>query len=208
MTPLVIDIETAPNTGMEVYLPEPEAPANYKDPEKITAYIAAKKQTQVESMALDVDLCRVIALGYGDLEDHPCVEVANGDDASERSLLVSFWALVEDPRTAIMGYNILGFDLPIIARRSMMLGITPTRLFDTRKYGNHDVIDLMTLLYPTGSARGLKTICKMLGITNPLDGTDGSQVAHMDLKELAAYCANDVSLTQALATRMKGLYWL
>ena len=37
MTPLVIDIETSPNTGMEVYLPEPEAPANYKDPDKIAA---------------------------------------------------------------------------------------------------------------------------------------------------------------------------
>ena len=48
---------------MERFVPEPEAPANYKDAAKIAAYIADKKQTAIERMALDVDFAQINAVG-------------------------------------------------------------------------------------------------------------------------------------------------
>ena len=42
---------------------------------------------------------------------------------------------------------------------------------------------------------------------DPLPEVDGSQVAGMSDQELAAYCANDVKITQELARRTRGYYW-
>ena len=210
--PLVIDVETMPNTGMELYLPEAEAPSNYKDPDKIAAYKAEKRNKQVEGMALDVDLCRIVAIGFaGDLEIEPGIMLARTGD-EERHILTRFWDMAQVvPLRPVVGYNILGFDLPIILRRSFLLGVSITRSFDMRRYSSSDVVDLMQLLYNWGQApgqtRGLKVVAQMFGIPNPLPDVDGSMVATMGDSELMTYCANDVRLTQELARRTRGWYW-
>ena len=148
LEPLVIDIETIPNTDMDLYLPEPEAPSNYKDPDKIAAYKAERRSKQIEGMALDVDLCRIVALGSAtDLSIEPVVTLVPGED-DERRVLKGFWDMVGvEPYRRIVGYNVLGFDLPIILRRSMFLGVKITVMPDMRRYSSTDVIDLMQLLY-------------------------------------------------------------
>ncbi len=59
---LFFDIETTPNSGAIALLPEPAAPANYKDADKIAQYVSDKKAEQIAQAPLDADLGKVIAM--------------------------------------------------------------------------------------------------------------------------------------------------
>jgi hypothetical protein len=59
---LFFDIETTANQNAVVLLPEPTAPANYKDADKIAQYIIEKKSEQIAQVPLDADLGKVIAI--------------------------------------------------------------------------------------------------------------------------------------------------
>jgi hypothetical protein len=213
---LFLDIETAPNPAMEPYIPEPEASSNYKDSAKIAVYVAEKRQAAIERMALDVDFAQIKAIGLAiGLDAEPEVWINHHVDG-ERDDLVRLWAMIAPPSPAplpcICGYNALGFDMPIIIRRSFALGVQPGRVLDLRRYGTCDVLDLMQVFYHWGQApgvqaRGLKAAARMFGIPNPLPDLDGSKVSTMDDDTLRAYCANDVRMTQELARRMQGVYF-
>ena len=62
---IVLDLESHAIPDAATYLTEPvEAPSNYKDPEKIAAYIKDAKQAQLDKAALDIDLARIVCLGF------------------------------------------------------------------------------------------------------------------------------------------------
>ncbi len=210
---LIFDIETAARAEAEAFLPEPSAPANYKDVDKIAAYIAERRAEQLSKAALDPDLGQIIAVAY---KLHPCpagedrsTAVLVGDDgATEADLLALLWRQIGEVKGWTIGYNILGFDLPYILRRSMALGVRPTIIPQMARYRTEPVRDLMAILYNwTSTTKSLKTVVKMYGIPNPLPDLDGSQVMMMDPKTLRRYVANDVSLVAALYDRMDGYYW-
>ena len=220
---LFVDIETVGNPDMCPFVETPvpptpeEAPRNFKKEEAIKGWMAketkrreAEYQERLERMPLDVDFARVIAIGY--VIGNAPIQVALAEDTnSEAAALLAFWtALKEGSR--ICGFNVLDYDLPIILRRSWMLGVRPTRMLDFRRYSTQSVIDLMQILYNWGKApgpryRGLKKVCEMFGIPNPLPELDGSQVAEMDTATRAKYCKNDVEMTRELARRTYGWYW-
>jgi hypothetical protein len=57
----------------------------------------------------------------------------------EQEALKLIWNILDDQAfSPIVGYNILGFDLPVIFARSILLGAEATRAIDMRKYGNPD----------------------------------------------------------------------
>jgi hypothetical protein len=237
MTPrLFFDIETRANPAALAHLPEPEAPANYKDPAKIAAYLAEKKAQLAAQAALDPDTGHVSSIAYrldendqthvqilvphpGDVE---CVREAdslNGNlavylydgherDQMERALLEAFWAAFAETDGYCAGYNLLGFDLPFLLRRSMTLGVKPPAILPRMaKYQSDPVRDLYGLLYNWQPGKGLKAVAKLHGLPNPLPDLDGGSVAVLDWKTEAAYVANDVALVMALYRRMDGYYW-
>ena len=64
------------------YLEPATAPANYKDADKIAAYIAEAQAKALDRAALDLDLCRIVAVGFmaaGDAE--PTVLLARDEAA-------------------------------------------------------------------------------------------------------------------------------
>jgi hypothetical protein len=63
-TRLFFDIETRANPAALARLPEPEAPANYKDAAKIAAYLAEKKVQQAAQAALDPDTGYISPIAY------------------------------------------------------------------------------------------------------------------------------------------------
>ena len=105
------------------------------------------------------------------------------------------------------GYNIIGFDLPYLMRRSFALGIKPPMVPDLRRYQTHPTLDLMMVLYNWQNFKGLKFVAQRYGLINPLPDLDGSQVKDMDPDTLRAYVENDVNLVYQLYKRMQGVYF-
>ncbi len=215
---LIFDIETAADLAAVAALPEPKAPGNLKDPAKIAAAIEEKKAEQASMAALDPDTATITAIGMSladvyTLDDKSTILKARlvGDTQTptEAALLEWFW---EDFRTAggrACGYNIIGFDLPMILRRSFALGVKPNlaRPIQMAKYRTDPILDLMGVLYNWDRSRGLKWVCQRYGIPNPLPELNGSMTADMDRDTLRKYVMNDVHMTLKLYRKMQGLYF-
>ncbi len=205
---LFFDIETAANPDALVFLPEPTAPANYKDAEKIAQYVTEKKAEQVQQAPLDADLGRVIAIAMQRGLENAAEVYLTGDPETpdEATLLHCFWSSFAQMDGRACGYNILGFDLPYLLRRSFDLGIDVPLLPRLAKYQTEPIMDLMGILYNWGNARGLKWVCRRYGIPNELPDLDGSKVAGMDRDTLRKYARNDLTLLIELYKRMCGVY--
>lgn len=205
---LFFDIETSTNPDALIYLPEPIAPGNYKDADKIAQYVTEKKSEQIAQAPLDADLGKVIAIStqYGLENVAEAHLVGDVDTADEVELLKRFWASFVQAEGRVCGYNILGFDLPYLLRRSFALKVIVPFQPRLAKFQTEPVTDLMGILYNWGTPRGLKWVCKRYGIENPLPELDGSQVACMDRETLRKYAVNDVHLTVELYKRMCGVY--
>ena len=203
---LFFDIETEVNPDAVNFIQAPNAPSNYKDADKIAAYIAEKQAETLKTAALDPDYGKIIAIAMtGDLDLEPIV--IDYHDYSEKQLLEQFWLYYEECRGYSCGYNIIGFDLPYIMRRSFDLGVKAPIIPSLAKYRLEPTTDLMGILYNFGQAKGLKWVCKRYGIENPFEDLDGSQVKDMDIETLRAYAANDVKLVQELYKKMSGIYF-
>ena len=200
---LFFDIETATNFDKLVFMPEPTAPGNLKDPEKIAVAIKEKKEDQINNAPLDPDYGRILCIGYAcDVDVVP--DVLSGDEAV---MLGNFWNILGECGGRCVGYNILSFDLPYIMRRSIDLGVKNNISLHLAKYRIEPVTDLFGILYNWGMGKGLKQVAKLYGLTNNAPDVSGADVANMPIEQVIAYCASDVSLTQQLYARMTGVYF-
>jgi hypothetical protein len=203
---LYFDIETEVCHDAIQFMDEPTAPSNYKDPEKIAAYIAEKRQEQIEKAPLDADYGQIVAIGVKSDAGDTTALLAR-DDSDERTIINLFWKYYANANGVSCGYNIIGFDLPYLMRRSFALGIKPAVIPSLAKYRYHPTLDLMMVLYNWQGFKGLKWVAKRYGLDNPLPDLEGSQVATMDNKTLRAYVINDVELVYQLWERMRGVYF-
>lgn len=207
---LFLDIETISNPGMIQYIPEPEAPSNYKDVIKIASYKEEAKAKIIEKMALDIDYAQIRAIGIAQDYNAPMTRLVHNIE-EEKETLKWFWDNAYE-YFRFCGYNIRGFDLPIIIRRSWILCVIPSKNFNLGR-GSKEIVDLMQLFYHEGYApgsqkyRSFKNVCKMYGINNFLPDIDGSMVSSMTDEELIAYNTNDIRMTQELAKKTEGYYW-
>lgn len=206
---LFFDIETEANPEALEFIPEPKAPANYKDEEKIAAYIAEKKSEVISTAALDADYGKIIAISMQVGVDSEPKAYLIGDPGfeTEESLIAHFWTVFQRCAGVSCGYNIINFDLPYLLRRSFDLGVSVPLVPVLAKFRTEPTIDLMGILYNWGMAKGLKWVCKRYGIQNDLPDLDGSQVATMDRETLRAYAKSDVELVANLYQRMAGIYF-
>lgn len=215
---LFFDIECCANPENVALMPEPviEAPANYKDPAKIAEYVAEKtaatKAAAIEKAALDPDYGRILSIGYsycGPIHVRVVGEEYDGIPLTETELVANFWEYFAEMRGYCVGYNILGFDLPYLLRRSLYLGVRVPMLPNLSRYRTEPVTDLMMCLcnWDTYKAKGLKQMARLLGIPNNCPDVDGSKVKDLDAETLRAYQESDVRLTMELYNRMNGVYF-
>jgi hypothetical protein len=208
---LIVDIETVPLPDVAQWLEPVEAPSNYKDPDKIAAYLAAERKKQIEKAALDPDLCQIVAIGLWRFArdvvpawPEPVVLTTEFDH--EQDLLKTIWREVGE-REPVVGFNIQGFDLPVLLRRSLYLGVTPRAHLSVNRYRPGRVIDLMQRLAFEGAQRyrSLTFYCQRFGITveDDVTGADtAALVAAGDWDRVLAHCRADLRKTKALAVAM------
>ena len=208
----VWDIETGPETDERLALAEPvfEAPANYKDPEKIAASIAEQRAKWRERAALDPMTGRVLAIGS---MDEVTIVLDHGENR-ETDIIGNFFRVYERHASCgerMVGFNIHGFDLPFIVKRAWILGVpVPPQLRpngQSRFYWPPTFVDLQQVwgageMRPAGS---LGAICKLLGIGEKTgSGADFARLyADESTRQQALdYLKNDLLLTNKLAERL------
>jgi hypothetical protein len=206
---IVFDCETVAIDGAGMYLETASAPANYKDEAKIAAYVEQANREALNRAALDIDLGRIVALGSLQNDSDPIVALAR-DEQDEADILRAFWSRVTRENTysrpTLIGFNCLGYDLPLMLRRSLYLGV-PAPRFQMGKYRHDGIEDLMLSLSFDGAVkyRGLSFYCKRFAL-DVSDETSGSDIAAMhaagDWDGIANHCRADVLKTAALARRV------
>jgi len=202
---IIVDIETGPldKTELAANMPVFEAPANWKDPEKIAAAIVAKEKAWLEDAALDALTGRVLAIGTLEAGKFECLA-----DDDEPALLRKFWAFVQSPESGlqrIIGFNCNSFDLPFLVRRSWKHRIAlPLGLREGRYWGR-EVVDLRDTwqLGDKQSKGSLDAIAKHLGVgAKTGSGLDFAALWIVDKKKALEYLNNDLILTQKIAQRL------
>jgi len=194
----ILDIETAPIKGVVQYIEIGNPPANYKNPEAIKEWKDDARIKEVARAALDPDLCQVVAIGWQ--EGEVCGS-AVGSSYTEAQLLNIFLGL-HDP---FCGFNLCGFDLPVLMRRCQYLGLRCPDLNLDRYRTPH--LDLMERLSFHGrmKSRSLKFYARRLGIPldDAIDGADvPGLVAASRWDEVKAHIESDVALTATVAEKM------
>ncbi len=125
---IAIDIETIPDLNKVDCLPEPEAPGNYKDPEKIAAYKAEKKKEMVDKMALSPftgKICSFALWGEETIGNY-VYTVKDTDDSSEIELIkdaLEYFCIHSNYKPEICTWNGFKFDLPFLFKRAMLLKV-------------------------------------------------------------------------------------
>jgi DNA polymerase elongation subunit (family B) len=196
-----LPLETIKSLGI---LPTFKAPANYKDPEKIKSKEAEHEQEVMERAALDPTISKVLAIGY--VNSDGTVDTVTGN---ETDLLSDFWARIKrlvEKQHKLIGFNICGFDLPFLIRRSWINGVPVSNALRRGRYWNdHYIIDLADVwkLGVYNDNISLDRLSKVLGIGQKSgSGKDFHKMLEENPAKALEYLRTDLELTAKLAQRL------
>jgi predicted PolB exonuclease-like 3'-5' exonuclease len=202
----IVDLETIAHPDAGNWLEPVEPDARLVDPVKIKASIESKTADRNEKLGLDPDCCRMVALGYVDVgTGDPVVDLCHDED-QETDVLRRFWASYRQHETTLVTFYGFLFDLPVLMRRSLYLGVPYPPLSIDKYRSKH--IDVWQKLSWNGAikAHGLAFYAKRFGI-GTLDKVDGADVARLwaagQYEVVRDHCLSDVGLTHALANKLK-----
>lgn len=211
---LVLDLETLPiaNAADFVSLDDIAAPSNYKDPEKIAAYISNERVKRINEAALDLDLARICALGLASTHEGPGAHPICNDSEEIAALESLAKGLDTSSREFVTIITFCGhkYDLPLLMRRAKYLGVPFPKINLDRYKSPH--IDLFEELTMRGAvkAHSLRWYMRRLGWTDLLEadpfkdgGADvATAAAEGRWEDIAAHCRVDVTATLRLAQWM------
>jgi predicted PolB exonuclease-like 3'-5' exonuclease len=133
-------------------------------------------------------------------------------DERERHLLEDFSRFVGRARPVLVTYNGRGFDLPVIALRSLCHGVSLGWYYRESsvryRYSESGHLDLCDWLADHGATRSgsLDAIARLIGLPGKT-GIDGSQVEGLyqagQLAQIQQYCLADVAQTALLFLRFR-----
>jgi hypothetical protein len=208
MSALIVDIECCGIDTASDYLEPVEAPSNYKDTAKIEAYIKEAMAKAIDRCALDPDLCRIVALGAGEVEGHDTVLICR-DEETEAAALEALGKRITNAAgvaRTIVSFNGFGYDLPVLMRRAQYLGVNFPVLNIDKYRSPH--IDLMQRLSFNGAIKphGLRFYASRFGmvVNDPSTGADiAALVKAGDWKAVEEHCLADLAQTRFLAQKLR-----
>jgi len=203
---LFLDCETVADPAVISILPEIKAPSNYKDADKIAAYISEKEKERNADLGLDPTTCQIVCISARDQKN----QVTYSWTKDEKTILTNFWQLAFK-FTSFCTFNGKSFDVPVLMFRSMINGVTPCHI-DTNPYAINNHYDLRAIF--TGRNKfqkgSLDFLCKRLGCPIEPFG-DGSMVQGWydagDIASIVKHCQQDVLQLEWLFNRFKGFYF-
>lgn len=209
-----LDIETAAADPATWSPKEPiTAPATYKDPDKIAAYIEDKRTEQHGRTSFDVHAGRLLCVGIA-VNDGPVSVVYDKALDNPVPLLSAVAdALAEAKEQArggkvlVCGHNVAAFDAPWLWRLAVRHRHRLALMLPYRKWGD-GLADTMQMWSATNPREmvGLSTIARFLDLGSKADGMSGAEVWPAYLRgehaRISAYCAQDVELLRSVYLRM------
>lgn len=220
---IALDIETVGNPDVIGLMPNPKVKTgNLKDPAKIAEKVAEAKRDQVADMALDPLTARIVcfaAVGTdGNSEKQSGHIVGAATDADEIELLQAIMRILGTEEVRLVTWNGVGFDLPMIYKRAMILGVDPADFGApplsawTKRYSTDRHYDLMQI-WGGWSTQGYAELDTVAGLVLKERKTEIDVATFAALlateegrNKIAAYCLQDTRLTWRLWNRFNG--WL
>lgn len=219
MTPvLVFDIETIPDSaGLRRLRADWH---ELSELETVERALAERRESRGSDF-LPLHLHRVIAISCA-LRNDAGFRVGSIGAAhdSERSLIQSFFGMIDRYTPQLVSWNGGSFDLPVLHYRGLLNGVSAARYWEFGdvdqdfRYNNYigryhtrhiDLMDLLAMYQPRASAP-LDDMARLAGYAGKL-GMDGSQVwqAYCDgrIDQIRNYCETDVVNTYLLFNRFQ-----
>lgn len=200
------DIETGPLPEEQIrpLMPDFDAPANIKDPEKITAAIIAKEIKWLEQAALSAITGEVLCIGY--LVNESMFKFQVG---AEKDILTSFWNTAMETITSgkiVVGFCCKMFDLPFLVRRSWAQGVSVPKCIWNGRYFCDQIVDIAEK-WECGVRGGdhisLDQLSKFLGVGQKNgNGKDFAALWHDNREQALLYLKNDLILTKNAHQRL------
>lgn len=217
---LLLDVETAPLPDEELLAiipPFDEAEVkvgNMVDPKKIEAKIEERRASHFadykEGAALNAMTAKIVAIGLK-ATYHPSVSsvIETGD---ENGILIRTWEAIErfcvHECHSLVGWNVTGFDLIMLCKRSYKHRIKPPEWLRDGRYWSRSIIDLLDV-WRLGEFRkeegktvgnSLDNVAKFLGLPPKLgDGKDFAELLKRDPKAASAYLIRDLEIVEGIA---------
>lgn len=220
---VALDIETIGNPDAVARMPDPEVKTgNLKDPAKIADKKAEAKAEMLSKAALDPLTARVICYAaageVGGEEKDVTAIMPEINDANERELIQAIMQLLGTDDVRIVTWNGVGFDMPMIYKRAMILGVDPGNFGApplsawTKRYNTEKHYDLMQIWggWNSGQYAKLDTVAGLVLHEHKTEGIDVTTFADVmqteaGRKKIAEYCLQDTRLTWQLWKRFNGV---
>lgn len=201
---VLAEIREAKQTQLAADIDAIRAPGNYKDAEKIAAWMSNEGQQKAQALrdAFDADVDAAYRkTGLDGAYGQVCVIGFAVDDTDPRTVWSADWSnptceqeLLEDFYLAlngavspsyersitVVGHNVAGFDLRFMVQRSIVRDVRPHAIIraasQAKPWESDKVFDTMVQWAGVGKSISLDKLCKALGVQSPKGDLDGSKV--------------------------------
>jgi predicted PolB exonuclease-like 3'-5' exonuclease len=213
MNRIFYDLETEglPEADLAKLMPEFAAGANLKDPAKIVAAIADKKQDWLDGAALKAITGKIVAVTIAWDDTEPTM-FANDPDGEIGLIKIVLRELKRMISVGGMAYawNGHGFDLPFLCQRAAVHNIQAFRDLTVnvrgRFYWHESLIDpklVWSNYSPDHTGTSLKSVALALGVGEKIgSGKDFAKLLKENPAEATRYALADITLMRGIINRM------
>ena len=208
----VIDIETYPNLEMIDRLPEPDVKyGNTKDEDKRQVKYEEAVVKQIDDMALSPLYGKIACVGYGKGVDNVDCAIYENEEDVVKFIFETLLKFGQTGSPKIVTWNGMGFDVPFIYKRALILGVKPTVSmgYFMKRYQTETHCDLMQIWMNWYGYEKLDNVARAL-LNEGKQDFDVKTIKDLMKTEtgrdnISTYCKQDVEITSKLFYKMANI---